>query len=883
MSDTENKIKQVLKNLFKSISESEVKIEEQRQVLAALEDFDPTVTFFSIDIESKGYITPNQIFTYMKNSGSTDVTEKELEMLVKYFDSLQSDKLNLDDYVQVLLPCSNDYLRTVASNRRLTGSAVSKEVSTQLRKLFEKECEFHRTILKTKTEIAEFKMDPLSIFKMIDTGNKGYLDGPAIDSFLRSLEYSPSKTDLNSIIRRFDVTADARISFNEFVEGIMVSVPQSTLNYSQTNTLNGYSNLRTNHHQNTSNNMSYGGNTDARLYTNGNYSPNRPSMYTPASVQQRENFPSSGYSEKRPDKNHYDHKISNGNMQSYQSHPLYQGFGMPEKYNGSPRLSTNINHGSVVKDPMRQSVSYQIPPLDLARNVNHESSPHRHESDENKYSMSGNFGSYNHNKVHSYNNAIEPFRSKHNDVNYLQGNHSQAEFKTNSIHENYSNLDPSHNLKIGGSCNHSSNTRNYTKDTNAHTYQSKEYPVFPGGYKHVSPSAQGSRHPPQYDQDRKVSPNNKPDYNSHYQSSSSRYNQPRDLNRPTLPRNGELGKYDTIQKYAAENKSYQTNEFKVNPIYNSISRPIEAANLQRTPPRASGYNREFDSHLNKNNQMKRSKSSYGHDRNSNTLNRGPGLHTSPPRMNQEPRFMQQMNEFQNLTQKQSITSEDIRDKYRNTKNYQGTEYNPLGKDKYSGPPAHLNGRPRNSPIRMDKPRGYTAPSGIGSQPINDFGRSRPNEPYMPMSRAPQPMMGRDRLGAMPSSGMDRARPNGISPSGMDRARPSGPPPHVSSYDYNRPMPNSGSSQSYPSQQSRVPPAQSRGIANMASSNRPPITTPSKPAPQQTKGAFNMMLSPEIKTNTGGWSFKPSPDANRKDHSANKRQMLDGIQKGPLRI
>jgi hypothetical protein len=63
----------------------------------------------------------------------------------------------------------------------------------------------------------------MNLFKLIDKNNQGYLDGPQIDAFLKSVNFNASKVDLNSIIRRFDVTADARISFNEFLEGITVN------------------------------------------------------------------------------------------------------------------------------------------------------------------------------------------------------------------------------------------------------------------------------------------------------------------------------------------------------------------------------------------------------------------------------------------------------------------------------------------------------------------------------------------------------------------------------------------------------------------------------------------------------------------------------------
>ena len=55
---------------------------------------------------------------------------------------------------------------------------------------------------------------------------------------------------------------------------------------------------------------------------------------------------------------------------------------------------------------------------------------------------------------------------------------------------------------------------------------------------------------------------------------------------------------------------------------------------------------------------------------------------------------------------------------------------------------------------------------------------------------------------------------------------------------------------------------------------------------QQKGAFNMVLNPDITTKTDGWSIVTSPDEKEKISKideAMKNNSLDGIQKIPLRI
>ena len=79
-------------------------------------------------------------------------------------------------------------------------------------------------------------------------------------------------------------------------------------------------------------------------------------------------------------------------------------------------------------------------------------------------------------------------------------------------------------------------------------------------------------------------------------------------------------------------------------------------------------------------------------------------------------------------------------------------------------------------------------------------------------------------------------------------------------------------------------------ANPNESNQPKgRMTPTKTAEggQKQKGAFNMLLSPEIAAKTGGWAIVASPEGKDKavnaDDSKNKATKLEGIQRGPLRL
>lgn len=210
----------IIKNIFVAVAEREEATEEQRQILAAMDDFEPHAAFQHIDTDHKGYVTARDLCEFMSKQGHK-TSQTDFELIVKYFQSMESDRLTNEDFSQILMPCSNDYLRSNAMGRTLKTHHVSKNVLDQLSTLLMKECEFHKDVESLKAELGKSPdFAPPEIFKQLDTSNKGYLDMSSVNKFLKECGYTASKQSLNSIIRRFDVTADAKITYKEFLDAI---------------------------------------------------------------------------------------------------------------------------------------------------------------------------------------------------------------------------------------------------------------------------------------------------------------------------------------------------------------------------------------------------------------------------------------------------------------------------------------------------------------------------------------------------------------------------------------------------------------------------------------------------------------------------------------
>ena len=221
----------LLISLFQSMAYKEEIVERERQSLASISTFDPTAVFQYIDQDGDGLINSFDIWSFLNSQGFHRCSEKDFSFVVNYFDSSNSEKLNYNDFMQILLPCTNDFLRNEAINRNSFHHghhmSVDPEVIECLCSLLEKEAEYHKETEAIKQDLAcSSGFNPDILFSEIDFQGYGFLDFNNIKSLLNNYGVRTSESEINSIIRRMDVTANAQISFNEFIDGIKWNSPK---------------------------------------------------------------------------------------------------------------------------------------------------------------------------------------------------------------------------------------------------------------------------------------------------------------------------------------------------------------------------------------------------------------------------------------------------------------------------------------------------------------------------------------------------------------------------------------------------------------------------------------------------------------------------------
>ena len=99
------------------VAQEELVVERQRQQLALEKDFEPYAAFKRVNRNNDDKVTAIEIYQFLKDNHVSYVSVKDCSLLLKYFDTDMDGALNYTEFMQVLLPCDDMYLRSAATQR----------------------------------------------------------------------------------------------------------------------------------------------------------------------------------------------------------------------------------------------------------------------------------------------------------------------------------------------------------------------------------------------------------------------------------------------------------------------------------------------------------------------------------------------------------------------------------------------------------------------------------------------------------------------------------------------------------------------------------------------------------------------------------------------
>lgn len=200
--------------------------------MAAIRDFEPYTAFKRVDRSNCGFIGTQEICQFEKENGYREVSPEDFIFLLTYFDLDGDGKLNYHDFLQILLPCDNPYLRSAATQRPnqeiFPNEFLPMRVERAMSQLIFKEVKLHLKAENLKRSLeTSYDFSVKSAFKAIDDWNYGYIDKQNLKRFLRSMGHLASKSEIVAILRRFDLDGDAKINMEEFGEAIRTQLAVS--------------------------------------------------------------------------------------------------------------------------------------------------------------------------------------------------------------------------------------------------------------------------------------------------------------------------------------------------------------------------------------------------------------------------------------------------------------------------------------------------------------------------------------------------------------------------------------------------------------------------------------------------------------------------------
>jgi len=93
--------------------------------LASTPDFEPYSAFLRLEKTGRRMISSECFKHFLGENGRNNLSVRDCQFLVKYFDIDFDNGLNYTEFMQMILPCDNLQLRSEASQREPRGRMVT--------------------------------------------------------------------------------------------------------------------------------------------------------------------------------------------------------------------------------------------------------------------------------------------------------------------------------------------------------------------------------------------------------------------------------------------------------------------------------------------------------------------------------------------------------------------------------------------------------------------------------------------------------------------------------------------------------------------------------------------------------------------------------------
>ena len=202
---------------FLTISEWDRHLEVIRQILNALEAFEPYAAYLRLSKGRGTPITATEINDFMRSNGF-EGDYMAVSLIVRLYDTRFEGSLDFEDFLKMVLSRDNPEIRYAAAQRENyeveSGDLLAPEVEYTLARFFFKASQFLSKMMSDPE--THLILNQTNLFKNIDKSSSRCMDFNNLKAYFEESKIRPRDAEIISILRIIDVNDDGKINENEF-------------------------------------------------------------------------------------------------------------------------------------------------------------------------------------------------------------------------------------------------------------------------------------------------------------------------------------------------------------------------------------------------------------------------------------------------------------------------------------------------------------------------------------------------------------------------------------------------------------------------------------------------------------------------------------------
>lgn len=211
MGMSEERLGQLAAMLWEAVMCEEA-LERRREALANRCDFAPYAAMRLLDYSLQGQLEAFDFVRYFQHYGLL-CSLPEAKAIISQFDWDQDGRLSEDEFADMLLPTTNETLRSEASTR-VRSSSLTCETLHLLKEVLEGELKYHQNVIKARETLRDCSQSDL----LRALGASEGLDRQTLKSLFRKHQYPATEATIDTLLYRWDSQA-GKLTLRELSNG----------------------------------------------------------------------------------------------------------------------------------------------------------------------------------------------------------------------------------------------------------------------------------------------------------------------------------------------------------------------------------------------------------------------------------------------------------------------------------------------------------------------------------------------------------------------------------------------------------------------------------------------------------------------------------------